>query len=60
MKTFNSEKDIFVNKYSDIDVFCVSARMTVEQFIKGCKVRNLMPSYDLFLVWMNDATNSIT
>jgi hypothetical protein len=60
MKTFNPEKDIFVNEYSYVNAFCLSALTTVEKFILGCKARDLTPSYDNFTLWMEAHPNSIT
>jgi hypothetical protein len=36
----------------DIDLFCLSARTTVEKFILACREINLIPSYDFFRLWM--------
>ncbi len=52
MKQFDSKTDMFVKEHSDIDAFCVAALTTVEKFIRGCKERDLTPSYDNFTVWL--------
>jgi hypothetical protein len=60
MKQFNTKIDIFVKENSEINAFCVSARIIVENFIAECATRNVTPSYDFFTVWMDTHPNSIT
>ncbi len=53
MKEYNVTQSPFVAKNADeIDAFCLYARMTVERFILVCRRINLMPSYDVFRLWM--------
>jgi len=59
MKEFDVDKDLLVAKNSDdIDVFCLSAKATVEEFILACKEINLIPSYDFFRLWMEAIQSS--
>jgi hypothetical protein len=53
MKECNVAPNMFVAKSSeDMDMFCLSARATVEKFILACRELNLIPSYDFFRLWM--------
>ncbi len=39
-------------KNSQIEGFCETSRKIVETFVRECRERNLLPSYDFFAWWM--------
>jgi hypothetical protein len=42
-----------IMKNSQIDGFCETSKKIVEQFIRECRERRLLPSYDFFAWWMD-------